>query len=195
VFLNRDDIDLERGRIRIRRLKGGLSGERPIFRNLLPLLCQYLESRKDNNEALFVGLQGRLKKRRIQSSSVSTLPTPISQPIDVTFMPGCLPTDGVPQGDACGLAAGKRERANLTSLSTTRALRESAQRHYPPVIKGYPRQPHLVTGGEDSATFLVLQGIGEYDFVPLVLENGSGRDGKIPTSDIVVLRHSAACAA
>jgi mannose-6-phosphate isomerase-like protein (cupin superfamily) len=31
------------------------------------------------------------------------------------------------------------------------------------------RRPHLVTnGGESSATFLVLQGIGEYDFVPLV---------------------------
>lgn len=31
------------------------------------------------------------------------------------------------------------------------------------------RRPHLVTnGGEKSATFLVLQGIGEYDFVPLV---------------------------
>jgi len=31
------------------------------------------------------------------------------------------------------------------------------------------RRPHLVTnGGEGSATFLVLQGIGEYDFVPLL---------------------------
>src|SRR5687768_14071613 len=31
------------------------------------------------------------------------------------------------------------------------------------------RRPHLVTnGGNTSATFLVLQGIGEYDFVPLV---------------------------
>jgi mannose-6-phosphate isomerase-like protein (cupin superfamily) len=30
-------------------------------------------------------------------------------------------------------------------------------------------RPHLVTnGGTDSVTFLVLQGIGEYDFVPLV---------------------------
>jgi quercetin dioxygenase-like cupin family protein len=30
-------------------------------------------------------------------------------------------------------------------------------------------RPHLVTnGGESSATFLVLQGIGEYDYVPLV---------------------------
>jgi quercetin dioxygenase-like cupin family protein len=36
-----------------------------------------------------------------------------------------------------------------------------------------PRRPHLVTnGGDSSATFLVLQGIGEYDFVPLV----SGRN-------------------
>ena len=32
-----------------------------------------------------------------------------------------------------------------------------------------PKRPHLVTnGGESSATFLVLQGIGEYDYVPLV---------------------------
>jgi len=32
-----------------------------------------------------------------------------------------------------------------------------------------PRRPHLVTNaGSGSATFLVLQGIGEYDFVPLV---------------------------
>ncbi|MBM3356825.1 MAG: cupin domain-containing protein [Betaproteobacteria bacterium] len=31
-----------------------------------------------------------------------------------------------------------------------------------------PRRPHLVTnGGRTSATFLVLQGLGEYDFVPL----------------------------
>lgn len=30
------------------------------------------------------------------------------------------------------------------------------------------RRPHLVTnGGKDAVTFLVLQGIGEYDFVPL----------------------------
>jgi mannose-6-phosphate isomerase-like protein (cupin superfamily) len=32
-----------------------------------------------------------------------------------------------------------------------------------------PRRPHLTTNGSNtSATFLVLQGIGEYDFVPLV---------------------------
>jgi mannose-6-phosphate isomerase-like protein (cupin superfamily) len=31
------------------------------------------------------------------------------------------------------------------------------------------RRPHLVTnGGEGSANFLVLQGLGEYDFVPLL---------------------------
>ncbi|MBI1397223.1 MAG: cupin domain-containing protein [Betaproteobacteria bacterium] len=31
------------------------------------------------------------------------------------------------------------------------------------------KRPHLVTtGGDTSVTFLVLQGIGEYDFVPLV---------------------------
>ena len=31
------------------------------------------------------------------------------------------------------------------------------------------KRPHLVTNaGKDSVTFLVLQGIGEYDYVPLV---------------------------
>jgi mannose-6-phosphate isomerase-like protein (cupin superfamily) len=31
-----------------------------------------------------------------------------------------------------------------------------------------PKRPHLVTnGGDSSAVFLVLQGVGEYDFVPL----------------------------
>jgi mannose-6-phosphate isomerase-like protein (cupin superfamily) len=36
-----------------------------------------------------------------------------------------------------------------------------------------PCRPHLVTnGGNGSATFLVLQGVGEYDYVPLVEQGG-----------------------
>ncbi len=32
-----------------------------------------------------------------------------------------------------------------------------------------PKRPHLVVnGGDKSATFLILQGVGEYDYVPLV---------------------------
>jgi quercetin dioxygenase-like cupin family protein len=39
-----------------------------------------------------------------------------------------------------------------------------------------PRRPHLVTnGGNTSATFLVLQGIGEYDFVPLAQDRATQR--------------------
>ncbi len=37
-----------------------------------------------------------------------------------------------------------------------------------------PLRPHLVVNdGDVSATFVVLQGIGEYDFVPLVEQSGS----------------------
>jgi len=37
------------------------------------------------------------------------------------------------------------------------------------------KRPHLVTNaGQRSATFLILQGVGEYDFVPL-LERDAGR--------------------
>lgn len=36
-----------------------------------------------------------------------------------------------------------------------------------------PRRPHLVVNdGETSATFLVLQGVGEYDYVPLTRKGG-----------------------
>ena len=36
-----------------------------------------------------------------------------------------------------------------------------------------PARPHLVTNASDtSAVFLVLQGIGEYDFVPVVFAGG-----------------------
>ncbi len=36
-------------------------------------------------------------------------------------------------------------------------------------------RPHLVTNaGDRSATFLVLQGIGEYDFVPMSRRGGAG---------------------
>jgi quercetin dioxygenase-like cupin family protein len=32
-----------------------------------------------------------------------------------------------------------------------------------------PGRPHLVTnGGTSSLTFLIMQGVGEYDYVPLV---------------------------
>jgi mannose-6-phosphate isomerase-like protein (cupin superfamily) len=38
------------------------------------------------------------------------------------------------------------------------------------------RRPHLVTNaGQASATFLVLQGLGEYDFVPLVAERSAAK--------------------
>ncbi len=39
------------------------------------------------------------------------------------------------------------------------------------VFQVRPGRPHLVTnGGTTSLTFLVLQGVGEYDFVPLVTQ-------------------------
>jgi quercetin dioxygenase-like cupin family protein len=42
-----------------------------------------------------------------------------------------------------------------------------------------PGRPHLVTNaGETSAVFLVLQGIGEYDFVPLTPRQQSAVTGQ-----------------
>jgi quercetin dioxygenase-like cupin family protein len=37
-----------------------------------------------------------------------------------------------------------------------------------------PKRPHLVTNaGDTSAVFLVLQGVGEYDFIPLTKRAGA----------------------
>jgi integrase/recombinase XerD len=66
-FLNLDDIDLERRRVKITRSKGGVSGERTIFPDLLSKLRAYLKERTDNSPALFTGKRGRLKKRMIQT--------------------------------------------------------------------------------------------------------------------------------
>ena len=66
-LLHRDDIDLRRRTIRIWRVKNGNSGEKPLFKSLVPLLTTYLRTRSDDNGALFVGRQGRLGKRQIQA--------------------------------------------------------------------------------------------------------------------------------
>jgi len=59
------DLDLERNRIVIRRVKGGISGEYPLPRDLRNKIRAYLKERKDNDFGLFTGKQGRLKVRRI----------------------------------------------------------------------------------------------------------------------------------
>ncbi len=66
-LLQRDDVDLERRRIRIWRVKNGNCGEKPIFRRLIPVLRRYLRSRTDDDAVLFVGRQGRLSKRWVQA--------------------------------------------------------------------------------------------------------------------------------
>jgi integrase len=63
--LDRTDIDLERRKIRVLRSKNGIPGEKPLFRSLVPLLRDYLATRSDADPALFIGRQGRLKKRQI----------------------------------------------------------------------------------------------------------------------------------
>ena len=59
------DLDLERNRIVIRRVKGGVSGEYPLPGDLRNKIKAYLKERKDNDFGLFAGKQGRLKVRRI----------------------------------------------------------------------------------------------------------------------------------
>ena len=66
TLLRIEDVDLRRGKIFIRRVKGGVAGEKPLFRDSARLLRAYLETRKGDSLALFVGRQGRLQERRIQ---------------------------------------------------------------------------------------------------------------------------------
>lgn len=52
-LLRRDDVDLERGQIRIHRVKGGNSGTFPLFRDSIRILKAYLATRADFSPTLF----------------------------------------------------------------------------------------------------------------------------------------------
>lgn len=68
ALLRRGDVDLERGRIVIRRLKGGAWSERPLFAPAAALLRTHLATRPPDPElSLFPGQRGALRKRRIQA--------------------------------------------------------------------------------------------------------------------------------
>lgn len=61
------DIDLKNHRIRLRRLKNGLGGEKPLWRHTAKLLRSYLRGRINAGPYLFTGREGPLKKRQIQN--------------------------------------------------------------------------------------------------------------------------------
>ncbi len=68
ALLHRGDVELERGRILVRRLKGGAWSERPLFetaRALLAPLPAIMEAPAD--APLFRGRGGPLQKRQIQA--------------------------------------------------------------------------------------------------------------------------------
>jgi site-specific recombinase XerD len=60
------DVDLKRGKLFIRRVKGGVAGEKPLFKDSKRLLRAYMDTKRVNGLALFSGRQGQLKERRIQ---------------------------------------------------------------------------------------------------------------------------------
>jgi len=66
TLLKLEDVDLQRKRIFIRRVKGGIGGERPLFRAVESLLKRYLRKRDPRGDNLFTGKQGNLKKERVQ---------------------------------------------------------------------------------------------------------------------------------
>ena len=55
TLIRPEDIFFERNRIYIRRVKSGISGEKPLFSRARRYLLDYLEERKDNGMALFTG--------------------------------------------------------------------------------------------------------------------------------------------
>lgn len=66
TLLKLEDVDFKRKRVFIRRLKGGIEGERPLFETVEQLLRRYLRRRSPTGNGLFTGREGNLKKQRIQ---------------------------------------------------------------------------------------------------------------------------------
>lgn len=71
LLIRRGDVDLERGRMLIRRLKGGTWSEQIVFGATAQLLRSHLEvSPGMEGDALFPGRDGPLQRRQIQSRFV-----------------------------------------------------------------------------------------------------------------------------
>jgi site-specific recombinase XerD len=58
ALLRRDDADLERGRLRVRRVKNGDGGEHPLAADEVRALRRYLRTRRDADPALFRSRKG-----------------------------------------------------------------------------------------------------------------------------------------
>lgn len=68
ALLERADLDLDRRRILVKRVKGGQWAERPLFDAAERLARQYLAvTPADEGRSLFPGRNGPLRKRQIQS--------------------------------------------------------------------------------------------------------------------------------
>src|ERR1700675_175461 len=67
TMLPLEDVDLKNHRIKIRRLKNGLGGEKPLWRHTAKLLREFLRIRQEAGPYLFTGREGPLKKRQIQN--------------------------------------------------------------------------------------------------------------------------------
>jgi site-specific recombinase XerD len=68
LLLRREDVDLARGRLLVRRLKGGAWCEQILLDSTAAILKRYLAtSRLQPDEPLFPGREGPLKRRRIQA--------------------------------------------------------------------------------------------------------------------------------
>lgn len=69
ALIGRGDVDLARGRLLVRRLKGGRWSEQPLFGATRQLLAQQLadSAEQDADAPLFSGRTGPLQRRQIQS--------------------------------------------------------------------------------------------------------------------------------
>ena len=66
TLLQLTDVDLERRRIFIKRLKRGRGGEKPLFDNTAQVIGAYLPVRQPTSPELYTGRQGGLGRQRIQ---------------------------------------------------------------------------------------------------------------------------------
>src|SRR5215212_995899 len=64
VGLRRDELDLDRARLWVRRLKGGLSVEQPIAGDELRAIRRYLATRSDALSWLFISERGQPMTRQ-----------------------------------------------------------------------------------------------------------------------------------
>ena len=135
VGLRRDELDLDRARLWVRRLKGGLSVEQPIAGDELRAIRRYLATRSDALPWLFVSERGQPMTRQAVNYLVAAAAARAGLPMSTRTR--------------CAIPAASRSPTRGTICASSRTTSATATPGTPSTTRGLPAGGSRGSGAAD----------------------------------------------